>query len=152
MASLLIILLILQGLLVSVDEFVFHHRRGLPTWEKVGHPLDTLTYFVCLLFLRMPTTDSNLNIYLGLVLFSSVFITKDEFVHKPICTAQEQWLHSLLFILHPIVLLAFGFVWYRNTENFGQILNLTSTVVLGFLIYQAIYWNFLWKPTAQKMK
>ena len=31
-----------QGLAILVDEFWFHHRRGLPRWERLGHPIDTL--------------------------------------------------------------------------------------------------------------
>ena len=41
----------LQGLAIFFDEFYFHHRRGLGKWEKVGHPLDTLTVLMAYLFL-----------------------------------------------------------------------------------------------------
>ncbi len=41
----------LQGLAILVDEFYFHRRRGLPIWERWGHPLDTLSLLICWLFL-----------------------------------------------------------------------------------------------------
>jgi len=28
---------------MGVDEFYFHRRRGLPRWERLAHPLDTMT-------------------------------------------------------------------------------------------------------------
>ena len=36
-----------QAALMMVDELHFHRRRGLPRWERIGHPLDTATVLVC---------------------------------------------------------------------------------------------------------
>jgi hypothetical protein len=33
----------LQMCCMAVDEVHFHRQRGLPRWERLGHPLDTLT-------------------------------------------------------------------------------------------------------------
>ncbi len=33
----------LQTCCMAVDEVHFHRQRGLPRWERLGHPLDTLT-------------------------------------------------------------------------------------------------------------
>ena len=37
----------LQGLAMLVDELLFHRRRGLPRWERIGHPIDTLSVLAC---------------------------------------------------------------------------------------------------------
>jgi hypothetical protein len=136
---------------MMVDEFYFHHRRGLPQWERWGHPLDTLTVLACYLFLSgAPATTENLWIFGGLVTFSSLFVTKDEFVHTEVSSGFENWLHSLLFVLHPISLGLAGIIWFSQSlgDSWNEfqsyhfiILGQTGIVVL-FLIYQIGYWNF----------
>ncbi|HWU42647.1 MAG TPA: hypothetical protein VN132_04380, partial [Bdellovibrio sp.] len=60
MISAFVPIAILQGSIMLIDEFFFHHKRGLPRWERIGHPLDTITVLTCLLFLYFtdptPTT------------------------------------------------------------------------------------------------
>src|SRR5262245_66006812 len=41
----------LQMIFIAVDEIHFHRRRGLPRWERLGHPLDTLTVLACFVWL-----------------------------------------------------------------------------------------------------
>ena len=78
----------LQILIISFDEFYFHVRRGLPKWERLGHPLDTLTVLACFCFvLFVPYSPFSLKVYIALALFSCIFVTKDEFVHKEHCPA-----------------------------------------------------------------
>ena len=48
MLALLMLPIALQAMAMVVDEGWFHRRRGLPRWERLGHPLDTLTIAVCL--------------------------------------------------------------------------------------------------------
>lgn len=139
-----------------MDEFYFHHQRGLPTWEKLGHPLDTLSVLVCFAFLHFATPDTaNLWIYLGLSAFSCLFVTKDEPVHVQVCTGAESWLHAVLFMLHPVVLASAGLIWYSAAIGgaemgqalaplqglqpvlFGQLI-----ILVAFLFYQIGYWNF----------
>ena len=87
-------------------------------------------------------------------------MTKDEFVHKEHCPATEQWLHAILFTLHPITLTCAGFIWtvvqgYAATPWISNWLNNPEALLfflLGqfgvmtlFLIYQIIFWNVLWK-------
>ena len=43
MLGLLVAPVALQGAAMLVDELLFHRARGLPKWERIGHPLDTLT-------------------------------------------------------------------------------------------------------------
>ena len=134
----------LQGLAMMVDEFHFHKKRGLPLWERLGHPLDTLTVFVCLL---LPSTlspsPSHLKTYFALSAFSCLFVTKDEFVHGEICTAGENWLHAILFLLHPISLIAAAMLW-KSGERI-HFLQIQTALIGAFMLYQITYWNFLWK-------
>jgi hypothetical protein len=140
---LLLLPVVLQALAMFVDEFVFHRRRGLPRWERLGHPLDTLTVAICYGWLvAVPVGRAEaLGVYIGLCAFSCLFITKDEIVHAKHCEPLEGWLHAVLFLLHPIVFLAFGLIWIRGTE--AWLLNGALASTLGLLAYQLIYWN-LW--------
>ena len=144
----------LQAIVMTVDEFYYHHKRGLPTWERIGHPLDTLTVLACFGWMvSRPYSSVNLSIYIGLCIFSCLFITKDEWVHSDLCGPGEQWAHAILFVLHPLVLGAAGFAWYRTspgadigqaldpTRAFG-LLTLQLSTVATVLLYQSIYWNF----------
>lgn len=132
--------IILQGIVMMIDEFYFHHKRGLPLWEKIGHPLDSLTVISCYLFLVLKNpTETNIKIYIGLCIFSSLFITKDEFVHAKKCEPLENWLHSVLFILHPITLLAAGIIWINQLSSTFLIIQLF--IILTFMIYQIVFWG-----------
>jgi hypothetical protein len=131
---------VLQGACMVVDEFYFHERRGLPLWERVGHPLDTLTVFICFLYLLVGA--SNVTIYVALAAFSCLFITKDEFIHTDICTGTEQWLHALLFVLHPLSFLSAYYLWMQGELQFLQI---QAAVIFIFMLYQGIRWSFPWR-------
>jgi hypothetical protein len=166
MSVLILIPFLVQLIVIGIDEFYFHLRRGLPKWERIGHPLDTLTVLACFAWIVfIPYSRFSCNLYIGLALFSCVFVTKDEFVHKDCCLASEQWLHALLFINHPIVLTAAGLIWpiadggtgltrlnglipYAEALR-GFLLMQTGATAL-FLIYQILYWNVLWKDKATK--
>ncbi len=130
---------IIQGVSMFVDEFYFHEKRGLRLWEKVGHPLDTLTVLICFSYLTWGSAD--LITYVALAAFSCVFITKDEFIHKEVCPATEHWLHSLLFILHPICFLA---AYFLKEQGDIQFLKIQTLVIFIFMFYQALRWSFPW--------
>ena len=141
MLALLLLPAVLQALVMFVDEFVFHRRRGLPRWERLGHPLDTLTVASCYGWLvAVPATAPHaVGVYVGLCAFSCLFITKDELVHAKLCEPLETWLHAVLFVLHPIVFLGFGAIWASGTEAWVLKGALLSTLAL--LAYQFLYWN-----------
>lgn len=152
---------ILQGICMIFDEGYFHLRRGLPKWERIGHPLDTLTVLLCQLWvLFIPYSTLTLKIYVGLSLFSCLFVTKDEFVHKEHCPAAEGWLHAVLFTLHPLSLILLGFLWYRLHANLPanwiiywldfpfplEYILWGELFLMGpFFLYQVFYWNVVWK-------
>jgi 2-polyprenyl-6-hydroxyphenyl methylase/3-demethylubiquinone-9 3-methyltransferase len=142
MSAFITLPLFIQGLAMLFDEFYFHRKRGLPKWERLGHPIDTLSVLLCFGYLALSTAITfNPAIYLGLAIFSCLLITKDEFVHVEKCTASESWLHAVLFILHPVVL----FVCYKiaydpNLQFFFYI----QFALAGLMfLYQIIFWNFV---------
>lgn len=135
--------IVLQAMCMVFDEFYFHHKRGLGLWEKVGHPLDTLTVLTCFIFLTQKSySEENLLLFSAMAFFSCLFVTKDEFVHSELCEPRENWLHAVLFILHPLVFVSAALIWKQSGPDhpflWGQ-----SLVLLIVLLYQVIYWNFL---------
>lgn len=149
MTTWLIIPLVVQGAAMLVDEGWFHRRRGLPRWERIGHPLDTLTIVACLAWLLAsdPANASALPVYVALAVGSCVFVTKDEGVHARLCDGGEHWLHAVLFVLHPIVLATLGIAWWLGRTD---LLAVQLAITLAFLAYQVVYWNFVWKEAAPR--
>ena len=134
--NLLLLPIIAQGICMAADEGYYHRGRVLPKWELIGHPIDTMTVLICLGWTCLvPFTELNLKIFIGLAALSCLCVTKDEFVHHKVCPAAEQWLHSLLFVLHPCVLGATGILWFK-----GQIDILRYQFILIFLfwLYQIV--------------
>ena len=148
----LVLPFILQMLGMAADEFRFHRKRGLPRWEKIGHPLDTLTVVACLVWiLCVKPVHHAVLVFLLLAVFSCLFITKDEPVHRIRCSAAEQWLHAVLFILHPIVLASAALLWPGGSLGMVRLggfektfLNLILLIMAGFGAYQFVFWNLLW--------
>jgi hypothetical protein len=100
----------LQALFHFFDEFHYHRKREpLPRWELWSHPVDTfgvlLLYSVCLF---APLGTWSVSGFVFLFLLSCFSVTKDEWVHKKHCSSGEQWLHALLFVIHPVTLLFAG--------------------------------------------
>jgi hypothetical protein len=152
MLLLLLLPAVLQMLAMSVDEFVFHRKRGLPRWERLGHPLDTLTTALCYawLVLTPPGHSHALGVYVALCAFSCLFITKDEFVHAQLCEPFETWLHAVLFVLHPIVFLGFGVIWRSGTDLW--LIELELALTLALLAHQLVYWSSLWSRPLPKYR
>ncbi len=147
----------LQTACMALDELYFHRKRGLPRWERIGHPLDTLTVLVCLLWLvALPPTPGAIAAYVALAIFSSLFVTKDEGVHLESCGAAEQRIHAFLFSLHPLVLLGAALLWpsahgrgcgewIRCDGHERQYLIASCVMVSGFGLFQLLYWNLPWR-------
>ena len=135
-----------QGALLLVDEFAFHHARGLGRWERYGHPLDTLSTLCCFLAPALfPFRGAAPWVYAALCVFSCAFVTKDEGVHANQCGAMEHRLHALLFVVHPIVFFGFGLLWaFRPLAvvplAWGQI-----TLMAIVFAYQVLFWVILGK-------
>jgi hypothetical protein len=145
-AYLWLVPLYIQGLLIFWDDVYFHTQRGLPSWERWGHPLDTMTYLACLIYPLYNSPEAfEMKTFIGLSVFSSIFITKDEFIHFKVCKGVEMWIHAVAFALHPICLAVVGYVWYDNPSTYALIAPWIILPVIAFLIYQTIFWNFIWK-------
>jgi hypothetical protein len=148
---------VLLMLFTAVDEFWFHWRRGLPRWERIGHPFDTLTVVLCLAWiLCMPPGHRTAAVFCALSVLSCVFVTKDEPVHKRYCSAGEMWLHAIMFMLHPLMLASAGLLWSAHSGLFPGIIQpsgferpfliIACSLMLAFGIYQSVFWNLLWHP------
>jgi 2-polyprenyl-6-hydroxyphenyl methylase/3-demethylubiquinone-9 3-methyltransferase len=142
LVTLFLIPIALQMVAMAVDEGVCHRKRELPRWERIGHPLDTLTIAICLAWLvAMPRGAAHaLSVYVALAAASTLFVTKDEPVHARMCTPAEHWLHALLFVLHPVVLGAFAVMWWTGH---ARLLVVQLAIVGAFGVYQLVYWNVL---------
>ncbi len=140
--KLLYVPFILQAFIMFIDE-EFHKKRTLGAWERLGHPLDTLTVMLPLLFsVFNPFSDSSSYTYISLAVFSCLFITKDEFIHAKVCSPGEHWLHALLFILHPLVFLA-TFISWSESETI-HFLIIQSALTFLFFTYQIFRWSIPW--------
>jgi hypothetical protein len=137
----------LQACAMLVDELYFHRQRGLPRWERLGHPVDTLSVLACYaIALSLRPTEAHAVVYLIAAGFSCLLITKDELVHAQRCSPLELWLHSVLFVLHPVVLGIGGLLWFRQE---GAMLWLSASLTAAFGAYQLLYWNVPWKNSFQ---
>lgn len=151
----------LQAIAIGIDEAVFHVRRGLPLWERIGHPIDTFSVILCMGYvLFVPFSTKALIIYAILAAFSCLLVTKDEFIHKEHCPGAENWLHALLFTLHPITLTMAGLLWpvvqgsavpswmekwLSYPEALSYFLQGQFGAMIFFFFYQIIFWNIIWK-------
>ena len=131
---------IIQAFAMIVDEFYFHRKRGLKKWEQLGHPIDTFFVFIVYFFISLAhPSENNIKIYIALCTLSCLIITKDEFVHTVECEAAENWLHAILFILHPITFMAAGFIWFKNLNP--TFLKIQPMVLFIVMLYQFFYWR-----------
>ncbi len=128
-----------QAGVMLIDEAVHHRRRGLGVWEARGHVLDSLVFTAALApaALLAPTRGAAL-LFAALAVASSLLATKDEWIHAGECVPMEHWVHSLLFVLHPCVLIAVGALWSRGE---GVLLRAAMpALALGYAFYQWAYW------------
>lgn len=144
MFALLLVPAGLQAAAMAVDEGWFHLRRGLPRWERIGHPVDTATVAACygwLLAVWSSRTSVAVGVYAALAVLSCLVVTKDEWKHARLCGPGEHWLHAVLFVLHPVVLAAFGAWWWYGGGRGVVIAQLALTA--GFGVFQIVYWNLV---------
>ena len=132
---------LLQGGAMVVDEGVFHRRRGLGRWERLGHPIDTLSVAAVYAWLLAVPVGAPAAIpgFLAIAIGSCLLVTKDEPVHARVCGAGEQWLHAVLFLLHPIAFGAAFFVARGAGSRWFLVGTLAATVAFG--AWQLLYWT-----------
>ncbi len=148
---------LIHGILMLVDEIVFHRRRQVPAWERIGHPIDTLSVFLPLVLVWFASPTSGMTtLFVILAVISSLLVTKDEFVHKQYCENGELYLHALLFLLHPLLFFSAWTIWphLHSAEGASHLPVLYLIVllsVLGFGMYQLVYWN-VFEPAKKQGK
>lgn len=150
--------LFIQAVLMFFDEFYYHHQRGLGTWERYGHPFDTLSVLFTYGF-AYSFTPSPLHswIYIALASFSTVFIAKDELIHKNVCSSGEMVLHAMLFSVHPLVFTSIFIFWQQGYLNllhwnirFEHFI-LGQIIITGlFMGYQILYWGIFYGSRNQQ--
>ncbi|HTJ46581.1 MAG TPA: hypothetical protein VL463_30955 [Kofleriaceae bacterium] len=139
MIALLLVPAALQAAAMAADEGYFHRRRGLPRWERRGHPIDTLSVAIAYAYLALASpTTTHAEIFALIAFASCVIVTKDEPIHARLCTAGEHWLHAILFVLHPIVFACFAALWWQHVTT-PIALQLALTIAFG--LYQITYWR-----------
>jgi hypothetical protein len=134
----------LQAALMLADEMWFHRARGLPRWERIGHPLDSLSVGACYAVACMVpgahASHSVVALYIGLAIFSCLFVTKDEPIHRRVCSPAECWVHGVLFVVHPVVLATVGLAWLSGHD---WLVRLELALTAGVLAWQVVYWNVI---------
>ncbi len=146
MTAALLVPAALQAIAMAIDEGWFHRRRGLPRFERLGHPVDTASVALCYAWASFePPTRAHAFVYGALALASCLLVTKDEGVHAKLCTAGEHWLHAILFVLHPIVFAAIGVLWWTGRDAAAIAAMLAA---IAFAIYQLVAWSTPWRPRA----
>jgi hypothetical protein len=130
----------LQALFMAADERIYHRRRGLARWERWGHPFDSLVYLAALAVPALAPPESFwIQLYIVLATVSSLLITKDEWVHAGECVAGEHWVHAVLFLVHPSILIFVGFLWLENDAEWLR--RALPVLVAMFACYQVVHWR-----------
>lgn len=158
-------IILFHAFVLFVDEFYCHLKRGLPKWERIGHPIDTACFLICyILVIFFPMNDVVFFIFLINAVFSCFLIVKDEAVHLKYANSFEQYLHALLFVLHPVILCILFLSWGLFTKSEFLFFNYFEFSLLKYVIltqfflaiiffwYQLIYWNFVIKDNAYDAK
>ncbi len=143
--ALFLSVLLLQGVLLFGDELFFHRKRGLGSWERIGHPLDALTLATALgVTWALPPAGPGPWIFGVSAVISCLSVTKDEAVHARECQPLEQWLHACLFLLHATVLVSAYFTWLQ-VGNRSWYLGVGALGALASGGLQILLWNTLWR-------
>ncbi len=139
-----------QGFLIALDEFVCHRRRGLSLWEQTSHLIDTLSFLVALsvIFWADPTPFS-ISLFFVFSILTCLSVTKDEWIHAEYSTGFECWLHSLLFILHPLALISAYSIWTNSPESL-EWLKMPYLVISGFGFYQLARLLYEWSQRRKR--
>ena len=130
---------LVQAAAMSWDELVLHRRRRLGAVESWGHVADSLSYLIALAIAALaPVAPPWKAAYVCAAVFSCALITKDEWIHAEECEPSEHWIHAVLFVTHPCVLILVGILWIRGEAGVLRLI-LPGAVAL-FCAYQAVYW------------
>jgi len=109
---------IIQAILFGMDEFCYHRNRFIPLLEKWGHVLDTLVFLICIYYALYKDYRKRREWkYIFWFVLSCLVVLKEESIHYMLpISLGEQWLHSILFVLHPILLGSLGYFWVTSQK------------------------------------
>lgn len=95
--------------------------------------------------------------------FSCLFVIKEEFVDADVC-ALAQHVHAVLFVVHPLLFAvlallrslyhapAGAIVWLEQVRGRASALPIQAAFLTLYMIYQAVYWNRIWKAPATEFE
>lgn len=148
MTGTLLSLMILHVVVFHIDEYYFHRKRTLCRKEALAMFVDGALYLPPLIIASFaPVTEFWQKIYLLFAILSCLSIVKNEWFYADDIGRKERLTHSILYILHPVLLYTFYVSWIGNF--FAHNLNfwMVQIMYVGFgvktLTHQLIYWNYL---------
>jgi len=150
MTVFLSVITVLHGILFRIDEFKFHRKRGVQKVELINALFDGFLFLSALaIALFADFSYWSEKIYIALAIVSCLSIAKNEFFYKGL-ELGERFTHSLLYVLHPVILFAYYDGWkvnYFDKHYYVWLVQLLY-VFLGFqaIAYQIIYWNYIYDP------
>ena len=147
MAFFLCFIVVFHGILYRIDEFKFHRQRGIGKTELTNSLIDGLIFLITLSIAMFSSFNYwSEKIYIALSILSCLSIAKNEFFYGQLCKG-ERFTHSLLYVLHTIILYAYYLSWKTNYFDLHYYIWLTQLLymILGFqaLTYSLIYWNYI---------
>jgi hypothetical protein len=92
-----------------------------------------------------------------------LFVIKDEFVHADVC-APAQHVHAVLFVVHPLLFAVLALLrslyhapagaiaWLEQVRGRASALPIQAAFLTLYMIYQAVYWNLIWKAPATEFE
>jgi hypothetical protein len=138
----LLLLSLVQAGLFMVDEFFCHRRRRLGRWERLGHPVDSLSISLPLFVAAFAKPEPEMVLlFVGLAVVSCLLVAKDEWVHARECSGTESWIHALMFMVHPTIFFAAGAAWWLDLAPLMRAV--MPLLALTVAVYQFVYWNLI---------
>jgi hypothetical protein len=160
MKYLLLLPLVEQGLDILVDEFYFQFARGLPRWEHLGRPLDTFTVLAPILWQGFSLqSQGNLMVYVvpphsracsssRMNSYIPMFALRPS-TSMPCSSSCIHWFLPLLLLCHAP---AGAIVWLEQVLGRASALPIQAAILALYMIYQAVYWNLIWKAPATEFE
>ena len=138
---------IIHGILLNIDEHIFHKKRGINKIE-LWNALFDMALFIAPIFIALFTKFSYWweKVFIAFCMASCLSIAKNELFYKGL-DVKERLVHSLLYVLHPVILYAYYISWQTNYFDHHYYVWLTQLafMLLGIqsITYRIIYWNYI---------
>lgn len=133
----------------AIDE-PLHMRRGLPTWEKISHPIDALCVGITFALGYVASLQQSKTFfwaYCVSALLTIVISFKDELIHQELCDAKEQVVHAFMFALNGIIFTLGAFLILLNGHSWPFLLGFAMAILTA--LWQLFFWFVLFKPAGK---